>query len=230
MKTFETYFMWFLIYSVIGWLCETVVCSLKNKKFSSRGFMFGPYCPVYGIGALINVLICSNFNNPILTFAVGSIVALSITFITSYSIEKISGFKICDRANQKLCIGGHASVVNALVLGVISVVQVMFIHPLVEGWVSSIHPSLLRLLYVLFVFVFVIDIISAFVSLHRVRDNVDTFHYYCKHELRKDVSDIEKEKRNAALRILGTKQTKLADAYPSFKDVVYNLPSHKNSK
>lgn len=44
------YFVYFMIYSVFGWLYETVYCTITNKKWMNRGFLYGPVCPIYGVG------------------------------------------------------------------------------------------------------------------------------------------------------------------------------------
>lgn len=41
----------FFIYSFLGWVCETVYCSIGGRRFVNRGFLNGPLCPVYGFGA-----------------------------------------------------------------------------------------------------------------------------------------------------------------------------------
>ena len=51
----ELYYIiqWFLIYSMLGWLVESVYMSICNRKLTNRGFVRGPFCPIYGFGALI---------------------------------------------------------------------------------------------------------------------------------------------------------------------------------
>lgn len=56
----------FFIYSFIGWLWETVYCSLKAKKFVYRGFLVGPYCPIYGFGVLSVLYFVEPFENNLL--------------------------------------------------------------------------------------------------------------------------------------------------------------------
>ena len=45
--------MYFYIYSVLGWVAETIYCSVGQRSFAERGFLNGPYCPIYGFGAII---------------------------------------------------------------------------------------------------------------------------------------------------------------------------------
>ena len=56
MKTIETWFLWLMIYSVIGWVYESTICSIGQRKLINRGFLNGPYCPIYGTGAVLVLL------------------------------------------------------------------------------------------------------------------------------------------------------------------------------
>lgn len=53
MKTIETWFLWLMIYSIIGWVYESTICSIGHRKLINRGFLNGPYCPIYGTGAVL---------------------------------------------------------------------------------------------------------------------------------------------------------------------------------
>ena len=57
MKTIETWFLWLMIYSIIGWVYESTICSIGHRKLINRGFLNGPYCPIYGTGAVLVLLL-----------------------------------------------------------------------------------------------------------------------------------------------------------------------------
>ena len=57
MKTIETWFLWLMIYSIIGWVYESTICSIGHRKLINRGFLNGPYCPIYGTGAVLVLLV-----------------------------------------------------------------------------------------------------------------------------------------------------------------------------
>ena len=50
-------FLFFILYSFLGWLMETCYCSILQRRLVPRGFLYGPICPIYGIGVLIMILI-----------------------------------------------------------------------------------------------------------------------------------------------------------------------------
>ncbi len=50
-------FLWLIVYSVIGWIYESTLCSITERKLVNRGFLNGPLCPVYGFGALVVIAV-----------------------------------------------------------------------------------------------------------------------------------------------------------------------------
>ena len=47
----------FMLYSCLGWIYETIFCTIKSGKWENRGFLYGPICPIYGTGALLIIVI-----------------------------------------------------------------------------------------------------------------------------------------------------------------------------
>lgn len=90
MKTFFTYFILFLIYSFVGWAIEVVVTFNKDKKFVNRGFLLGPYCPIYGFSSIIMILYLSRYRNSFITVFLLAVVVCSIMeYLVSYLMEKL---------------------------------------------------------------------------------------------------------------------------------------------
>ena len=87
--TLSLLFVYFFIYAVIGWMCEVVYCSIPEKKFINRGFLNGPYCPIYGVGALIIITFLMPYvSDPILVFFIGVILTSTLEYITSWGNGK----------------------------------------------------------------------------------------------------------------------------------------------
>lgn len=55
------YILCFFAYSFLGWICECIYCSIPAKKFINRGFLEGPYCPIYGCGAMLVIYLLTPF-------------------------------------------------------------------------------------------------------------------------------------------------------------------------
>ena len=138
MKTLETWFLWLMIYSMIGWIYESTICSIGHKKLINRGFLNGPYCPIYGTGAVLVLLVLGKIQNPVLLFFAGAVVTCSLEYLTSWLMEKLFHARWWDYSKRKFNIGGRVCLIGAVVFGAFSVVLILFLHP----WVKSMTDRL----------------------------------------------------------------------------------------
>ena len=138
MKTVETWFLWLMIYSIIGWVYESTICSISQRKLINRGFLNGPYCPIYGTGAVLVLLVLGRIQNPVLLFFAGAVLTCSLEYLTSWLMEKLFHARWWDYSKRKFNIGGRACLIGAVVFGAFSVVLILVLHP----WVKSLTDRL----------------------------------------------------------------------------------------
>ena len=138
MKTIETWFLWLMIYSVIGWVYESTICSIGQRKLINRGFLNGPYCPIYGTGAVLVLLVLGRIQNPVLLFFAGAVLTCSVEYLTSWLMEKLFHARWWDYSKRKFNIGGRVCLIGAIVFGAFSVVLILVLHP----WVKSLTDRL----------------------------------------------------------------------------------------
>ena len=138
MKTIETWFLWLMIYSVIGWVYESTICSIGQRKLINRGFLNGPYCPIYGTGAVLVLLVLGRIQNPVLLFFAGAVLTCSLEYLTSWLMEKLFHARWLDYSKRKFNIGGRVCLIGAIVFGAFSVVLILVLHP----WVKSLTDRL----------------------------------------------------------------------------------------
>lgn len=83
---------WFFVYSILGWIVESIYMSFCNKKLTNRGFIHGPICPIYGIGALSVYFILRPYsNNYIALYFLGTLLATTLEFFTAKLMIYIFG-------------------------------------------------------------------------------------------------------------------------------------------
>lgn len=136
----EELLIWLVFYSVAGWVYESFICSVETRYFINRVFLNGPYCPIYGFGAVFDLTILGRIENPFLLFFLGAIVACTLEYLTSYVMEKIFHARWWDYSEWKFNINGRVCLLGAVVFGVFSVVLILWIHPFVSGcagWLPS---------------------------------------------------------------------------------------------
>ena len=140
-----TYFLWFILYSFFGWLYETVICSISQRHFVNRGFLNGPYCPIYGTGALLMILALGRLTNPLALFFLGAILACVLEYITSYGMEKLFHARWWDYSKRRFNIHGRVCLLGGVIFGLFAVLLIRLVHPPISAWVASIPPLYRRI-------------------------------------------------------------------------------------
>ena len=153
---------YFIIYSIAGWVLESVYRSFCEKKLINTGFLYGPFCPIYGIGAIIMFLFLEKFQGRFLILFLISFLVLSIwEYIVGVFLEKIFKTRYWDYSNQKINIKGRVCLFNSICWGVLGVLFIMYIHPYIEKNVELLNPYTLRIvIYIISVIVLVDAIVS----------------------------------------------------------------------
>lgn len=153
-------FLLFLCYSFLGWVCESVYCSIGNKKLINRGFLNGPLCPVYGFGAMAVLLFLRPLRDNIpLLFLSGMLLTSVIEYITGFLLEKLFATKWWDYSGRKFNIHGRVCLRNSLLFGVLSVVAARVIDPIVRGGVYALPDTACMVLSALFAVLMLTDLV-----------------------------------------------------------------------
>lgn len=122
-------FLWFIFYSVFGWLWEVCLYLAEDKKFVNRGFLNGPYCPIYGAGAILDILLLGKIENSGLLFVLGVLVTGVLEYLTSYIMEKIFHARWWDYSERKFNINGRVCLAGMIAFGSLSVILIKLVHP-----------------------------------------------------------------------------------------------------
>ena len=146
MKTVETWFLWLMIYSVIGWVYESTICSIGQRKLINRGFLNGPYCPIYGTGAVLVLLVLGRIQNPVLLFFAGAVLTCSLEYLTSWLMEKLFHARWWDYSKRKFNIGGRVCLIGAIVFGAFSVVLILVLHPFIKSLTDRLTAPALNII------------------------------------------------------------------------------------
>ncbi|HJJ19708.1 MAG TPA: putative ABC transporter permease [Bacilli bacterium] len=155
MDKFYFYFILFLIYSFIGWAMEVCVTFPKYKKFVNRGFMLGPYCPIYGYSSIIMILYLNHYkDNPLTVFLLAVVVCSFIEYMVSYFMEKIFKARWWDYSNRKFNINGRVCLNNVFFFGVLGTFLVYFANPFFEGLLLKINTNTLNIISLILLIIF----------------------------------------------------------------------------
>jgi len=159
----EIYFMMFFIYSLAGWIMECTLGVIQKHKFVNRGFLIGPYCPIYGVGVVGVSLLLSGFsNNVILLFVLATVLCGSLEYFTSYIMEKIFKARWWDYSNNKFNINGRICLETLIPFGILSVLIIKIANPFILNRIKMISPSVLNWLTISLLLIYFIDILISF--------------------------------------------------------------------
>ena len=125
--------LYFFIYSFIGWCLETIYAFLVLGHFVNRGFLFGPYCPIYGFGAVLLILLLNNMKGkPIQEFILAAIAFTIFEYIVSYVLEVIFGLRWWDYSEDLLNLQGRVSIAYSILWGLLGILLIEIIHPFIQ--------------------------------------------------------------------------------------------------
>lgn len=123
------YIALFAIYSMIGWLIESIYMSICNRRVTNRGFARGPFCPIYGFGCIGGYLIFAPFKGQYLTVYIGGcIVATTFEFIVGILMIKFLGELWWDYKNKPFNYKGIICLESTLAWGIYALVVVHVLH------------------------------------------------------------------------------------------------------
>jgi uncharacterized membrane protein len=166
------YIWYFIFYSFIGWVVEVSFQTIKKKVFINRGFLNGPWCPVYGFGMALIIILLSPIKKNIFFLFMGAFILTTILeYITGFVLEKIFSKKWWDYSKEPLNIKGYISLYFSLRWGIGVVLVMNLIHPLLEFFVFYLNNFLGNLLLLSIIISLAADFIVTATSLLKIQKN-----------------------------------------------------------
>lgn len=172
----NTYNVWqwllfFFIYCFVGWIIESTYVSLKSKKIVNRGFLRGPYLPLYGSGAIMMLVVSAPFlDNGFFVFLSGVVGATVLEYFTGVTMEALFKVRYWDYSDEKFNFQGHVCLGTSLAWGVLTVAMTDLIHKPVEYLVLSMHELTVKYIAIAIFFAVFVDFAFAFKAAIDLRD------------------------------------------------------------
>ena len=134
-------FLYFVIYAFLGWLLETVYCSVRERRFVARGFLYGPVCPIYGVGVLMMLCWFAPFTGqPLLFYVIATVCMSAWEYLVAWILETTTHIKYWDYSDRKFNLHGRICLSISLTWGVLAYLVIFWIHPVVAGLVERLSP------------------------------------------------------------------------------------------
>ena len=184
----------FIIYSFLGWCMEVVDTYYHEKKFVNRGFMIGPYCPIYGTGALLVIWQLSDYiDKPFGLFVTSMVLCSIIEYGCSYLMEKIFNTRWWDYSDKKFNINGRICLETMIPFGIGCLLVMYVVNPFLTNILEMLPKIILIILGCTIMIILLIDFSISFniiwkfrnVSKNVRKDSTETITEYVRKEILK---------------------------------------------
>lgn len=204
----KKYFSLFIVYSLVGWIMEVIYTLIIDKKIVNRGFLIGPYCPIYGVGCLLLTLSLNQYKNNIkLLFIMSIIICSALEYITSYIMEKLFKARWWDYSYYKFNINGRICAETMIPFGILGILVVYIIDPFLT---KNINTN--SIIFTIMMLIFIIDFSTSFGIITNLKTTIT--------DITKDnTEEITKKVREKILN-KSYFHKRLIKAFPTFKSPI----------
>ncbi len=214
----KIYFLLFIIYSIVGWIME-VICSLINlKKFVNRGFLLGPYCPIYGSGAILITLLLNKYlDDPFTLFIMAILLCGVLEYLTSYGMEKIFHLRWWDYSKKKFNINGRVCLDTIIPFGVLGVIIMYITNPFILDKLHLLSNKSLNIIFYIVLFIYLVDNIISLITMFGIKRTTASV---SKENREDNTEEITKKVREILLgKPKSFAQKRIMNAYPKLQTI-----------
>ena len=174
LNVWETWFLYLVIYSFIGWAYESTVCYVAERKLVNRGFLNGPVCPIYGVGAVAVIALLNPLKGNILAlFFSSATLTTTLEYVTSWLMETLLHARWWDYSQKPMNLHGRIWIGNLVLFGIGGVAIVKLIDPVLMKWIHAIPQWILYTLSGAIVMLMIWDNIVSHIAFNLVKKEID---------------------------------------------------------
>ena len=160
---FHQWLSFFYFYCLFGWCFESTYVSLKSHKFINRGFMKGPWLPLYGSGAICVLFITLPFQQDWrLVYLIGALAATLLEYVVGTAMVSLFKVRYWDYSNRKIQLHGHICLSSTIAWGFLSLLMVYVVHEPVADFILSLNNDLVMAITFFITVFMVYDFANAF--------------------------------------------------------------------
>lgn len=164
-------FFLFSVYSFIGWVAETIYCLIIDRKYVNRGFLNGPFCPIYGFGAVLVLNLLEKYSDDLVALFVMSMAVTGfVEYVTSFVLEKAFNISLWNYSEHKFNLNGRICLWNLILFGIMSIALVHLINPFVMSVLEKVPKWTYNITLIIMVPYFITDLIIASRALTQIRE------------------------------------------------------------
>ena len=148
----------FIIYSILGWFVESAYMSFCNHRLTNRGFAKGPFCPIYGFGAVIGYLVLIPLSGHYVTlYLTGAFLATTFEYLVGIMMQKLLGEVWWDYTEKPMNYKGIICLESTIAWGFYAVIITMFLHERVLHLIDAMDMAYGRILCIVILAIVTVD-------------------------------------------------------------------------
>jgi uncharacterized membrane protein len=173
---FSQFLLYLALYSFLGWIAEVLYVFARTRHLQNRGFLTGPFLPIYGVGAIALVLaVLPYVNNPFLVFLASVLITSVLEFFTHLVLDKLFHIKLWDYSDRPFNLQGRICLQNSLLFGGLGLLLLYVLHPFAQTIIGGLpKDAAIAVAWTLFGII-VVDTANSVRSLAKVRPVLDRF-------------------------------------------------------
>ena len=148
----------FIIYSVLGWFVDSAYMSFCNHRLTNRGFAKGPFCPIYGFGAVIGYLVLNPLSGHYVTlYLTGAFLATTFEYLVGIMMQKLLGEVWWDYTEKPMNYKGIICLESTIAWGFYAIIITMFLHERVLHLIDAMDMVYGRILCIVILAIVTVD-------------------------------------------------------------------------
>ena len=168
------YVLMFFCSAVLGWLMEVTCKLIQFHRFINRGFLLGPYCPIYGFGAVLVTLLLSRYADSVAAvFVLAMVVCGTLEYLTSYLMEKLFHARWWDYSHKRFNLNGRVCADTLIPFGLLGLLMIYVVKPFLFGLMDRMAPGLLEGLCIGLICLILVDTVLSVTVLSKIRKEAD---------------------------------------------------------
>lgn len=187
----EKTFVWFLLYSFVGWVWETGLNIVMKRRFVDRGILNGPICPIYGFGAALAIFVLHDEHSLIAVFLSSGVLACTLEYLTSWGIEKLFHMRLWDYSNKPFNINGRVYLNGFLFFAAGCTVVKEWVQPAVMRVLDRFDPLWLNIVSITLFVVLMADVAVTLAGLVSMNGKLGRAEEYIKSVKKEQIAKMD---------------------------------------
>ena len=196
-------FIIFMLYSFFGWVQEVIRGIFLDKKVVNRGFFLGPYCPIYGVAAILMIILLERYvYDPVVLFFMSIIMFSVLEYSTSFFMEKLFNARWWDYSRRRFNINGRICLETMIPFGIAGLLAMYIVNPILKNCLDKTPYTILLVISIILLVIFTVDIFLSSSVMFNIKGTIKKVKKDNTEEITQKVKELIMQKNYLKKRII----------------------------